>query len=303
SYKKHGGYKEGIRGKGYIVQSLEAALWAFWSNKDSFEKGALDAVNLGDDTDTTAAIYGQLAGAYYGYRKLPDKWMQHMYGQKFIRCLSEWIIYEGQHWSPDSSETLNVPSIQSQSSAMSSSSITDKQNYPEHASGGSSQTRAKSGASHSSIGSTASSRDMERQISTPSGSAQFDNASASSKIQQPGSKHTTHYSTTSSKDHDTSMSSNSAQSPQIKSEPGYFLQRLQTRSGVDEWLMSLGTEYKQYVPCFGEHLIDGFWLLNYVNKESLIKYEVSNEEHRKKILDGIQLLVDECKRLRSSNGN
>ncbi|CAF3731500.1 unnamed protein product, partial [Adineta steineri] len=41
SYKKHGGYKEGIRGKGYIVQSLEAALWAFWSNKDSFEKGAL----------------------------------------------------------------------------------------------------------------------------------------------------------------------------------------------------------------------------------------------------------------------
>ncbi|CAF4257633.1 unnamed protein product, partial [Adineta steineri] len=290
SYKKHGGYKEGIRGKGYIVQSLEAALWAFWSNKDSFEKGALDAVNLGDDTDTTAAIYGQLAGAYYGYHKLPDKWMQHMYGQKFIRCLSEWIIYEGQYWSPDSSETLNVPSIQSQSSAMSSSSIIDKQNYPEHASGGSSQTRAKSGASHSSIGSTASSKDIQRQMSTPSGSTQLNNASASSKIQQPGNSNTPQHSTTSPKDYNTA-------------EPGYFLQRLQTRSGVDEWLMSLGTEYKQYVPCFEEHLIDGFWLLNYVNKESLIKYEVTNEEHRKKILDGIQLLVDECKRLRSSNGN
>jgi ADP-ribosyl-[dinitrogen reductase] hydrolase len=51
---------------GYIVDALEAALWAFWSDGDSFEKGALEAVNLGDDTDTTAAIYGQLAGAYYG---------------------------------------------------------------------------------------------------------------------------------------------------------------------------------------------------------------------------------------------
>ncbi|CAF1060218.1 unnamed protein product [Rotaria sp. Silwood1] len=57
SYKKPGGYQDGIRGKGYIVNALEAALWAFWSDADSFEKGALNAVNLGDDTDTTAAIY------------------------------------------------------------------------------------------------------------------------------------------------------------------------------------------------------------------------------------------------------
>ncbi|CAF2716281.1 unnamed protein product [Rotaria sp. Silwood2] len=69
SYKKQGGYQDGIRGKGYIVNALEAALWAFWSDGDSFETGALKAVNLGDDTDTTAAIYGQLAGAYYGYKK------------------------------------------------------------------------------------------------------------------------------------------------------------------------------------------------------------------------------------------
>ncbi|CAF4299446.1 unnamed protein product, partial [Rotaria sordida] len=64
SYKKKGGYQDGIRGKGYIVNALEAALWAFWSDGDSFETGALKAVNLGDDTDTTAAIYGQLAGAH-----------------------------------------------------------------------------------------------------------------------------------------------------------------------------------------------------------------------------------------------
>ncbi|CAF3544344.1 unnamed protein product [Rotaria sp. Silwood1] len=78
SYQKKGGYQDGIRGKGYIVNALEAALWAFWSDKDSFENGVLAAVNLGDDTDTTAAIYGQLAGAYYGYRKLPKKWVEHV---------------------------------------------------------------------------------------------------------------------------------------------------------------------------------------------------------------------------------
>jgi ADP-ribosylglycohydrolase len=68
SYKKPYGYEGGIQGEGYTVLALEAALWAFWSDRGSFEKGALNAVNLGDDTDTTAAIYGQLAGAYYGFK-------------------------------------------------------------------------------------------------------------------------------------------------------------------------------------------------------------------------------------------
>ena len=44
TYKRRVGYDEGIRGKGYIVNALEAALWAFWSDDDSFEKGALNAV-------------------------------------------------------------------------------------------------------------------------------------------------------------------------------------------------------------------------------------------------------------------
>jgi len=97
SFKKDG-YKAGIRGKGYIVNALEAALWAFWSDKDSFEKGALAAVNLGDDTDTTAAIYGQLAGAYYGYRKLPPHWLEYVYAHKYMKTLSKWIAYEGGCW-------------------------------------------------------------------------------------------------------------------------------------------------------------------------------------------------------------
>ncbi len=62
-----------IRGTGYVVQALEAALWAFW-NSDDFAAGALAAVNLGDDADTTGAIYGQLAGAYYGLDGIPRQW-------------------------------------------------------------------------------------------------------------------------------------------------------------------------------------------------------------------------------------
>lgn len=62
-----------IRGRGYVVDALEAALWAFWGT-DSFAAGALAAVNLGDDADTTGAIYGQLAGAYYGLDGIPERW-------------------------------------------------------------------------------------------------------------------------------------------------------------------------------------------------------------------------------------
>ncbi|CAF3356614.1 unnamed protein product [Rotaria socialis] len=96
SYKKPGGYREGIRGKGYIVSALEAALWAFCYDDNSFEKGVLDAVNLGDDTDTTAAIYGQLAGAHYGYERLPERWKKQVYASNFIKCLCKWIVYEGE---------------------------------------------------------------------------------------------------------------------------------------------------------------------------------------------------------------
>src|SRR5687767_6502917 len=62
-----------IRGSGYVVESLEAALWAFAKSR-SFEHGALLAVNLGDDADTTGAVYGQIAGAYYGVEGIPERW-------------------------------------------------------------------------------------------------------------------------------------------------------------------------------------------------------------------------------------
>lgn len=62
-----------IRGTGYVVESLEAALWAFY-HSTCFEDGCLQAVNLGDDADTTGAVYGQLAGAFYGEQSIPERW-------------------------------------------------------------------------------------------------------------------------------------------------------------------------------------------------------------------------------------
>ncbi len=62
-----------IVGAGYVVPSLEAALWAF-HRSDDFRTGALLAANLGDDADTTGAVYGQLAGAFYGEAGIPEAW-------------------------------------------------------------------------------------------------------------------------------------------------------------------------------------------------------------------------------------
>ncbi len=66
-----------IKGTGYVVRSLEAALWAFHNSQD-FREGALLAVNLGDDADTTGAIYGQIAGAHYGAEAIPAEWRERL---------------------------------------------------------------------------------------------------------------------------------------------------------------------------------------------------------------------------------
>ncbi len=68
---------EQIRGTGYCVESLEAALWCFFKTS-SFEEAVLRAVNLGDDADTTGAIVGQLAGAYYGVEDIPQSWIEKL---------------------------------------------------------------------------------------------------------------------------------------------------------------------------------------------------------------------------------
>ena len=63
-----------IQGSGWVVKSLEASLWAF-HNAESFENAVLKAVNLGDDADTTGAICGQLAGAFWGESGIPE-WLR-----------------------------------------------------------------------------------------------------------------------------------------------------------------------------------------------------------------------------------
>jgi hypothetical protein len=63
-----------IVGSGYVVKSLEAALWAFHS-AENFREAVLKAVNLGDDADTTGAVCGQLAGAYWGVAGIPPEWL------------------------------------------------------------------------------------------------------------------------------------------------------------------------------------------------------------------------------------
>ena len=66
-----------IRGSGYVVKSLEAALWCFYST-DDYREAILAAANLGDDADTTAAVCGQIAGAYYGVETIPAGWLDKL---------------------------------------------------------------------------------------------------------------------------------------------------------------------------------------------------------------------------------
>jgi ADP-ribosyl-[dinitrogen reductase] hydrolase len=83
-----------IRGTGYVVQSLEAALWAFYHGRD-FREGCLLAANLGDDADTTAAIYGQLAGAFYGLPGIPATWLAKLARREEILGLAQQLAEYG----------------------------------------------------------------------------------------------------------------------------------------------------------------------------------------------------------------
>ena len=80
-----------IKGTGFVVKSLEAALWAFYTT-DNFKEGALKAVNLGNDADTTGAVYGQIAGAFYGSDNFPKEWQDIIYNIKIIINLSKNLL-------------------------------------------------------------------------------------------------------------------------------------------------------------------------------------------------------------------
>ena len=69
--------REQIRSSGYVLDTLEAALWSVW-NTNSFEDAVLLAANLGDDADSVAATAGQLAGALYGASGIPARWRDRL---------------------------------------------------------------------------------------------------------------------------------------------------------------------------------------------------------------------------------
>ena len=77
-----------IQGTGYVIESLEAALWAFYTT-ETFEDGLVKAVNLGDDADTTGAVYGQIAGAYYGIDAIPERWLEKIVDLDGIEFIAE----------------------------------------------------------------------------------------------------------------------------------------------------------------------------------------------------------------------
>ena len=83
-----------IVGSGYVVKSLEAALWAFHKSS-TFEEGCLLAVNLGDDADTTAAIYGQIAGVHYGFDGIPATWRERIAEGALITKLADGLWQSG----------------------------------------------------------------------------------------------------------------------------------------------------------------------------------------------------------------
>lgn len=76
-----------ISGTGYAVASLEAALWCF-KNTTSFKTAVLQAANLGDDADTTAAIVGQIAGAHYGIEAIPESWRAKLHMGSEIEAMA-----------------------------------------------------------------------------------------------------------------------------------------------------------------------------------------------------------------------
>ena len=77
-----------IKSSGYVVDTLEAAIWCLL-NTDNYENCVLKAVNLGDDTDTVAAVSGGLAGIYYGFNAIPLKWVNQIARIDYIKSLCE----------------------------------------------------------------------------------------------------------------------------------------------------------------------------------------------------------------------
>ncbi len=82
-----------IMSSGYVVHTLEAALWVFNATSD-FQTGALKAANLGHDADTVCAVYGQIAGAFYGIKSIPQEWVNKIYKKEMILQMADQLYLD-----------------------------------------------------------------------------------------------------------------------------------------------------------------------------------------------------------------
>lgn len=80
-----------ILSSGYVVHTLEAALWAFFSTS-TFQEGALKVVNLGDDADTVGAVYGGLSGAWYGIEAIPNEWIDGLQTKSMLDKVANGVV-------------------------------------------------------------------------------------------------------------------------------------------------------------------------------------------------------------------
>jgi ADP-ribosylglycohydrolase len=80
--------EEQIRSSGYVLDTLEASVWCLLTTT-SYKEAVLKAVNLGQDTDTTGAVTGGLAGLLYGYDSIPLNWKQQLARREDIEDLAE----------------------------------------------------------------------------------------------------------------------------------------------------------------------------------------------------------------------
>lgn len=85
--------RDEVSSSGYVIDTLHAALWSF-KNTDNFRDSILLATNLGDDSDTVAAVTGQIAGAFYGVNGIPSDWLDKLYETERFVELTEKLINE-----------------------------------------------------------------------------------------------------------------------------------------------------------------------------------------------------------------
>lgn len=80
--------KNKIKSGGYVLDTLEASIWCLLTT-DNYKDAVLKAVNLGDDTDTTACVTGGLAGILYGYDNIPKEWINDLRNKEMINDIIE----------------------------------------------------------------------------------------------------------------------------------------------------------------------------------------------------------------------